>query len=117
MSTDELQAHMQALGWKVERLLGKDQNTYLVVRDYIIPAGSFAGGRCDVAILHVTTIPYVPPAAIHIRPALVAMDMQGSLRTQQSTISREWQYWSRTVRGQATPRGMVAHIATVLSEV
>lgn len=117
MSTDELQAHMQALGWKVERFLGEDQNTYLVARDYVIPVGSLAGRRCDVAILHVTTVPYVPPAAIHTRPALVAMDMQSSLRTQQSTIGREWQYWSRVVRGQATPRGMITHIATVFNEV
>jgi hypothetical protein len=78
--------------------------------------GSLAGRICDVAIERVSAVPYVAPAAIHTRPALVPMDMN-TLRTMQSALGPDWQYWSRLVRGQPTPQRMVAHIATIFSEV
>lgn len=113
---DELEKHFRAIGWTVERVQGGDQKSYLVIRDYAIQAGRFAGRMCDVAFERTTAVPYIPPAAIHTRPALVPMDMN-RYRTQASPLGPEWQYWSRLLRGQPTPRAMVAHIATILSEV
>jgi hypothetical protein len=113
MTNEELEAYFRGLGWKVESLTGLDGQTYTVIRDYAITSGSLAGTTCDIGILRTPSIPYVAPAAIHTRPALIQMQTRN---TQQSPIGSEWQYWSRTVREQA-PKGIVTHIATIFSEV
>ncbi len=115
-TSDELEGHFRALGWTVERLTGADNASYTVVRNYPIPAGSLAGRECDIAIGRVTSVPFVLPPVIHTRPALVPMDM-GRYHTQQSPVGAEWQYWSRVLVGQPSPRAIVAHIATIFSEV
>lgn len=76
-----------------------------------------AGRTCDVALQHSATVPYVVPPAIHTRPPLVAMNMSNHLRTQPSPLGPEWQYWSRVLRGQPSPQAMIAHLATIFSEV
>jgi hypothetical protein len=113
VTDEELEAHLRAVGWTIEDEVGQDQLPYLVIRNYVIPSGSFAGRTCDVAIRRTSTVPFVAPAAIHTRPALLPM---GRYATMRSGIGPDWQYWSRIVREQ-TPRGIVAHIATVFSEV
>lgn len=117
MTNEDLENHLRAIGWDVGRMTGIDGNDYLVVRGYRIRRGSLAGTVCDVAIQRTPTVPYVAPPAIHTRPALVQMDMTNHLRTQPSPIGPDWQYWSRVVRCQATPDHIVAHVATVFSEV
>ena len=116
MTNEELEAYFQALGWNIDRREVGSQK-FIVIRDYVIPTGSLAGRSCDVAIERTTNVPYVAPAAIHTRPALVHMDMNSSLHTQTSVLGPDWQYWSRLLRGQPTPRKIVAHIATIFSEV
>ena len=115
MTNEELEDHFRALGWKLEQRVISPQ-TFIIIRDYVVPAGSLVGRICDIAIERTSAVPYVAPAAIHTRPALVPMDT-GSLRTMQSPLGPDWQYWSRLVRGQPTPQRMVAHIATIFSEV
>lgn len=116
MTSDEIEEHFRALDWAVERVTGADGASYTVVRDYRIPAGSLAGRVCDIALGRVATVPFVMPPVIHTRPALVPMDM-GRYRTQQSPVGAEWQYWSRVLRVQPSPRAIVIHIATIFSEV
>ncbi len=113
MTNEELEAYFQALGWKIEYFLVGSQS-FIVIRDYVLPAGSHAGRICDIAIERTTTIPYVPPPAIHTRPTLIPM---GSFNTMQSSLGPDWQYWSRVVRIQPTPQKIVAHFATIFSEV
>ncbi len=113
MTNEDLEAHFQALGWKVEHHVVEPQ-IFIVIHDYLIQVGSLAGRSCDIAIERTTAVPYVAPPAIHTRPALVLM---GSLSTMQSRLGPDWQYWSRLLRGQPTPQRIVAHIATALSEV
>lgn len=113
MTNEELEAHFQSLGWKTEHCLVGSQ-TFIIIRDYMIPTGNHIGRTCDVAIERTTTIPYVSPPAIHTRPALVPLS---TLNTMQSPLGPDWQYWSRLVRVQPTPQKIVAHIATIFSEV
>lgn len=117
MTNEDIEAHLRAIGYVVEQFSGNDGTPYIVIRDYLISRGSLAGKTCDVAIQRSPSVPYVAPTAIHTRPALVPMDMINPLRTQQSPIGPDWQYWSRLLRGQATPAALVAHIATIFSEV
>lgn len=117
MSNEDLESHLREIGCDVEHLTGSDGVPYLVIRGYRIGKGSLAGRTCDVAIQQSSSVPYVAPPAIHTRPALVPMDMTNALRTQPSPIGPEWQYWSRLLRGQPSPAALVAHVATIFSEV
>jgi len=60
---------------------------------------------------------HIVAAAIHTRPALVPMDMNGPLRTQASPLGWDWQYWSRRFDRAPTPQRLWAHILTILGEV
>lgn len=116
MTNEDLERYIQSLGWKIDHYSVVPQ-TFIVIHGYVIPVGSLAGQSCDIAIERTTTVPYVAPPAIHTRPVLVPMDMVSALRTQPSILGGDWQYWSRVVRGQPTAQKIVAHIATIFSEV
>lgn len=116
MNNEVLKGYFKGLGWTVETVEGQDHNRYIVVSNYVVPTGKLGGRTCDVAIQYTNSVPYVAPAAIHTRPALVPMDMN-AYKTQNSGIGPEWQYWSRVLRCQPTPRAFITHIATIFSEV
>ena len=117
MTDNDLISFMITIGWTINKITGADNLLYFVIKNYEITSGSLAGSECDIAIQQTGTIPYVPPSAIHIKPALVRMDMSSSLRTQQSGIGPEWQYWSRVFNKAQTPKSFIAHIATIFNEV
>lgn len=109
-------AHLRSLGWKIEDLTGSDGNKYIVIRNYTISSGSLAGQMCDVAFLAASAVPYVFPSAIHTKPKLVPMD-NARYKVSQSGIGSDWQYWSRVLGRQPTPRNIVTHIVTIFHEV
>jgi len=114
MTIDEFETYVAGLGHVVEPLAGADGQTYTVIRSVRDPAGALAARTCDVAILRNGSVPYIPPSAIHTRPALVPM---GTLATQPSAIGPEWQYWSRRFDRPVTAKGLWIHILTILGEV
>jgi hypothetical protein len=114
MTIDDFEAHVTGLGHSVEPITGADGQTYTVIRSGPAPTGGLAGQTCDVAIVRTGSVPYVPPPAIHSRPALVPM---GLLATQPSAIGPDWQYWSRRYDRPVTARGLWIHILTILREV
>lgn len=116
MTNEDLETHLRQLGFTVQQVHAAGA-IFTVVSDYQITTGSRAGRTCDIALQYSVAVPYVAPAAIHTRPPLVPMDMSGNLRTQVSSLGPDWQYWSRLLRGQPTPQAMVAHIATIFSEI
>lgn len=116
MTADDLENYLSELGLLVERVSDVNGTEYTTVREFAIPAGSLRGKRCDVALQRVETTPYAVPAAIHTRPALVAMDMVGPLKTRPSPLGADWQYWSRRFDHVPSPRAVWAHILTVLCD-
>jgi hypothetical protein len=117
MTDDDFAAYVHGLGFTVETAHDASGHPYIVIRDFTIPAGSLAGRTCDVALARCQSVPYVMAPAIHTRPALVPMDMNGPLRTQASPLGDGWQYWSRRFDRPPTPQRVWAHILTVLGEV
>lgn len=107
---------MQSIGWTVNTLVGTDNKKYIVIKDYVIQSGSLADKKCDIAFELTAAVPYVFPAAIHTKPHLVPMDT-GKYGTQNSGISSEWQYWSRSFNKQPNPKNIVTHIATIFRSV
>ena len=116
MTIDDFDNHLRGLGLTVAVIHGDDGSPYTVVRDYELPKGSLRGRRCDIAILRAEAVPFVPPAAIHTRPHLVPMSGEEPLKTMASGIGPDWQYWSRRYDHLPTPKGLWAHILTVLGD-
>lgn len=114
MVVDELESHLADAGYATERLIAPDGNTYVVIKNVLIAGGSLAGRTCDVAVLRTTEIPWVPQAALHVRPLLVPM---GQHSTQGSPLGSDWQYWSRRFDKVPTARNFLAHVLTVLGDV
>lgn len=116
MTIEEFEAHVREKGYAVEVIQGSDGKSYSVVRAVELPDGSLRGRSCDIAIQRKDMVPYVPPAAIHTRPHLVPMDGNEPLKTMESGIGPDWQYWSRRYDHPPTPRDLWAHILTVLCD-
>jgi hypothetical protein len=114
MTNEDLQAYFRGIGLGGEIVAAVNGARFIVGRDYLITKGSLVGRRCDVAVQWSDAIPYVPAPAIHTRPPLIPM---GTRNTQASPLGDEWQYWSRRMVAELTPKAVVAHIATILSEV
>ncbi len=114
MTIEELEDHIRSLGHTVELLHDGSGQPYTTIRDVTIPNGSLQDRRCDIALGRWQTMPYVLPAAIHTRPILIPM---GQRNTQASGLGPDWQYWSRRFDSAPTPRGIWAHVLTVLGEV
>jgi len=113
MTITEFEAYIERLGYPVQPIDGSD-GPYVAIRGIAITTGALAGRTCDVAIRREQAVPYIPPAAIHTRPALVPM---GTLNTSASPIGSDWQYWSRRFDRPVTPASLWTHILTILSEV
>jgi len=116
MKAEDFEAYMRQKGYTVEALAGDDGLSYSVIKQVRLPHGTLAGQCCDIAILRDQTVPYLPPPAIHTCPILVPMDMEGPLRTQNSGIGPDWQYWSRRFDRRPEPWSLWAHILTVLCD-
>jgi len=116
MTDDELEQFLRNLSLIVEAVQDSSGYQYIVVRGFVIPCGPLKDRTCDVALARCQTVPYVVPPAIHTRPALVPMDMQGPYKTQASALGPEWQYWSRRFDKPPTPQSVWTHILTVLNQ-
>jgi hypothetical protein len=114
MTNEDLIRYLGDLGHKVEILDLGGSGKWIVIRDFLVLAGSLKGQLRDVAVMWSTQIPYVPHSSVQVRPHVVPM---GTRNAQQSPLGAEWQYLSRVLRGQPTPQAWVVHINTVLSEI
>ena len=114
MTIEDFEAYVRGLGFTVEPFTGADNVIYSVIRAVTVRTGRLISTICDVAINRELATPYIPPAAIHTKPALVPM---GTLSTSASGIGPDWQYWSRRFDRPVTPRNLWTHILTVLGEV
>lgn len=114
MTIEELEAYL-APKYELEKLTAGNGQEYLVIKAISIPpGGALASKICDVAVLRSNENPWVPQAALQVRPPLVPM---GQHNTQASPLGPEWQYWSRRFDKVPTPRAFLAHVLTILAAV
>lgn len=113
MVIEDFETYVRGLGLPADYLSAGEQ-TFLRVKGVRIRAGSHAGKECDVAIMRTAGMPWVPPAAVHVTPHLVAM---GERNSQGSPLGAEWQYLSRRFDRVPTPRTFLTHILTVIEEL
>lgn len=118
MNDEEIVTHLKSLGFIIEKICGEDSKEYFVIKNYIIPTGNLKDKRCDLAFMATNSVPYIFPSAIHTNPHLVPMDTGNNQNAVcASTIGKNWQYWSRRLDKQPTPKNIVAHIITVFRDV
>jgi hypothetical protein len=113
MTIDEFEQHLASTGHTIESA-SVHEESYLVIKALPISVGSHAGKTCDVGILRSTANPWVPQAAVHVRPHLVRM---GHAASQGSNLGTDWQYLSRRFDKVPAPKAFLAHILTVLGEL
>lgn len=114
MVIGDLEKYRDDIGYTTKYLSDSNGDVYLVIEGVSIASGQLIDKTCDVAVRHTGANPWVPPAALQIRPHLVPT---GRHSTQASPLGTEWQYWSRRFDRAPTPRSFLAHIFTVLGEV
>lgn len=113
MVIEDLERHATRLGLLVEYVQAGDQS-YLRITGMPIRAGTHVGKECEVAILQTGGTPWVPQAAVHVRPHLVPM---GERYSQASPLGPDWQYLSRRFDRVPTPKNFMTHILTVIEEL
>jgi hypothetical protein len=105
VTLDDLDEHLIAIGKQIEmKTVGSDV--------YTVIGGFTANGRTyDVGVKRNAGTPWLPEAALHVRPHRVKM---GDSASQGSPLGDEWQYLSRRFERAPTPQSFIAHILTVL---
>ena len=89
---DLLAEELKRLGYTVD--LSHRAKGILVISDFHIQAGRFAGKTVEVGI-PASGYPDIPPTAVHIRPILDA-PAQGAVQPQ-CPLGPDWVYWSRRI--------------------
>ena len=88
------------------------QHNVVILRDYQVSAGPYAGKAIDIAV-PANDFPYSAPAGIHITPQLVP---NGQKNISQSAIGPAWQYWSRRLPEWSKDR-TAKHIVSYINKV
>lgn len=104
---------VDSLELKTEYIKGGNGDN-LAIKDFVIPSGTLAGTKCDIAIACTGSVPFNPHPYFHVRPELVPTGQSG---TQAGKITSEWQYWSRQwLKPPRAPEDMWAWVLTALIE-
>src|SRR5712691_2717943 len=110
MSMDDLAKELERLGYSVN--LGFRQNGVLVIDEFRIEAGAYAGKVVDIGIPS-QDFPFTLPAGIHVHPMLAPIGQNG---ISQSPLGNDWQYWSRRLAdwgGGRTARHVISYVNKV----
>ena len=58
---------LKTLGYKPELITASDKNKFVILRDYVIPLGTFNGRTIDLGMLATSDFPISVTSAIHVR--------------------------------------------------
>ncbi len=106
MTLDDFDKHLLAIGKPTETIaVGGD--VFTVIKGFTASNGN----TYDVGIKRIPGTPWLPEAALHVRPHRVKA---GENASQASPLGEDWQYLSRRFERSPTPASFIAHILTVL---
>ncbi|MGG7666045.1 E2/UBC family protein [Dyadobacter sp. BHUBP1] len=102
-------------GYQNVTVLTEGGASYVMIADYEIPTGTFAGRKIDLAIPVPQDYPRACPSSIHLRarPHLVDFGSVPGLRNViNSPLGSEWQYWSYSFQARPgnTTRELISQI-------
>lgn len=97
IGASRLEQDLQQQGYKSLSILNEGGQAYVMIANFEVPVGSFAGRIIDLAIPAPIDYPRVCGASMHVRstPQLVEFgQVQGLRNVIASPLGPDWQYWS-----------------------
>jgi hypothetical protein len=104
------------LGFSGERAVDTENHSFVVIRDFLIELGKFAGRRVDLGIPVPDNFPQGVAAAIHVRAMPQLYETTDSLPNVRNIVASklgcEWRYWSKNFnwRGERSTRRLLSQI-------
>jgi hypothetical protein len=121
---ERLVAELKAQGLPAEGPLKFGGHLFVVVSEFLVLAGRFAGQRIRIAAPAPADFPSTPPGGLYISPCLVPVGTLGVHDRQNETgdLPGQWQYWSRPIppgtwRPDRSGKRLIAHWNAVLANV
>lgn len=96
---ERLKEDLDLLGYPAERVEDRDGNQFVVIPNYLIELGRFAGRTIDLALPAPSNYPQGVASAIHVKSSPHLLDMGDSVANVRnivaSSLGAEWRYWSK----------------------
>lgn len=119
---DQLIYELKELGYEPE-LVDSQNHLYVVIRNYVVQLGKFAGSIIDLGIPATPNFPQSVGSSIHIRSMPQLYEKEDSIANIRniidSDLGNEWRYWSRNFnwnQQKQTARRLMAQIAGVFKD-
>lgn len=119
---DQLVDELKELGYEPE-LVKPKENLYVVIRNYEIDLGKFAGSVIDLGIPATPNFPQSVGSSIHVRAEPQLYEKTDTLPNVRniidSELGNEWRYWSKNFnwsQKNQTARRLMAQIAGVFKD-
>lgn len=96
---DRLALEFTEIGFAVEKTAGSDGQNFIVIRDYEVPLGRFAGEVIGLAFAALPNYPQAVAPSIHVssQGEIGKLESSPSKRNvQPSPLGESWHYWSHT---------------------
>ena len=119
--SERLLADLKNLGFIAEIVASGDGNNYVVIRQYEIEIGRFAGRVIDLGILATPDYPRSVASAIHVKaePQLLEKGNVPNVRNiTDSGLGTDWWYWSKNFNwnGERNTRRLISQINTIFKD-
>lgn len=119
----QLAAELEAMGFKPELVADAQNNSFIILHNYTVQLGKFAGKVIDLGIPAPGNYPQAVGASIHVRsePQLYEKGNIPNVRNViDSSLGPKWHYWSRNFNWHAQrkkdARRLMSQIAGVFKD-
>jgi hypothetical protein len=119
---DRLLADLLELGHRAEKVTAANDQIFVVIRNYAIALGKFAGREIDLGLQATADFPKTVASAIHVRanPQLYekADSVPNARNITDSALGSEWRYWSNNFgwSGERTARQLMAQVNRIFHD-
>lgn len=104
---DRLQADLEAIGFRADRVTAPDGTPFVVLRAFEVPVGRFVGRVIDLGLQATPDFPLTVASAIHVRSDPHLLDVVDSVPGKRnitiSALGADWRYWSHNL-GWSDPK-------------
>ena len=116
---EKLVAELRELEFDAEIVKGADDQNYVVIHDYEIQVGRFAGRVIELAVFAMPEYPRNVASAIHVKVEPQLYEKSDSVpnvrNITDSSLGPEWRYWSHDFKwnGEKNARRLISQINTI----
>jgi hypothetical protein len=116
---ERLIGDLRALGLDIESVKLNDGSIFVVVPQYTIEVGKFAGRTIDLGVPATADFPRSVASSIHVKSVPHLYDLCDTIPNVRNIIASplgpEWRYWSKNFNwsGERTVRRLISQINTI----